>query len=122
MAEVDFSNARIEPVAFPGIGQGAWAGYSAINPTGKEYVSLSQSGNLYDANGANITSSTSSTKMVSEKKQLMYLYQGTFNASGTECYKIFYGNNKMGAYKISNISFQSGDTYVFMINADLVCN
>jgi len=122
MAEVDFSNARIEPVAYPGIGQNPFASYSAINPTGKANVSLAMSANLWNASSTSITTGATQTRLVNESKQLTYLYQGTFNASGTEFYIIYYGSNTMGAWKVLNISFNSEDTYVFQINADLVCN
>lgn len=118
MAEVDFSNARIEPVAYPN----PFNGYTTINPTGKGNLSLDFTSDLWDANQNTITSSLSKTRLINEKKQLMFLYQGTFNTSGTEFYIIHYGDYTMGAWKISNISFNSGDTYVFQINATLDCN
>lgn len=120
MAEVDFSHARIQPVAYPGIGQGSFSGYTAINPTGKSNVSLNMTSNLWNGNGGSINNGTI-TGLVNEKKQLVFQYQGTFNASGTEFYIIHYGNYEMGAWKISNISFSSGDTYIFQIKADLIC-
>lgn len=122
MAEVDFSNARIEPVAFPGIGQSTFSNYTAVNPTEKQNVSIAMTAQLYNANSAVISRNGQISRLTNERKQLTYLYQGTFNASGTEFYIIDYGNYKMGAWRISNISFSAGDTYVFTINATLTCN
>lgn len=120
MAQVDFSNARIEPCAYPGIGSGAFSGYSAINPMGKSNVSLAMTEQLWNANGGSINTNATVTQLINQQKQLIYLYQGTFNTSGTEFYIIYYGDYQVGAWKISNISFDSGDTYIFRIRADLV--
>ena len=122
MAMVDFSNARIEPVAYPGIGQGAFSTYSAVNPTEKIYISFYSNVNLWNADGGTISTNASISQLLNESKQMILLYQGTFNTSGTEFYIISYGNSVMGAWKVSNISFNSGDNYVFQINANLVCN
>lgn len=119
MAQVDFSNARIEPStitssSFP----------TAINPTAYENVMLSGVGNtaLWDASMNTVSDPVTITRLVNEKKQLMYLYQGTFTASGTEFYILNANQGIITGWKISNISFSAGDTYVFQINATLVCN
>lgn len=104
MAMVDFSNAKIEPAG-------------TVNTTGSANVSLN-TGWLKDSNHNNIGGNTL-TQLINQQKQLMYLYQGTFTASGTEFY-IWGGNT--GEWRVYNISFSSGDTYVFQINASLVCN
>lgn len=114
MAEVDFSNARIEPAS-------TWQSQTLQNPTKNAYVSLGATGSannyLYDINGNRIASLTRS-QLINQKKQLMYLYQGTFTTSGTS----FILGDDLAAWKVSNISFQNGDTYVFQINATLTCN
>jgi hypothetical protein len=110
MAEVDFSNARIELDT-----------RKPDNPTVAENVALTLAGGrLYDASGNSIVSSYNISNLINQQKQLMYLYHGTFNASGTEVYLTT--TNFGTGWKITNISFQSGDTYVFQINATLVCN
>ena len=110
MAEVDFSNARIEPYTTA-------QGVTAQNPTRNRYMSLN-TGVLYSSSsGGEIASVTRST-LINEKKQLLILFQGAFTASGTEFYLI----DSLAAWHVSNISFSSGDTYVFQINATLVCN
>lgn len=112
MAEVDFSNARIEPIG-------------TVNATKSAEVSLNIAGGiLSDVSGNQISTGYSISRLINAQKQLMYIYQGTFTASGT----MFYIQQNVGqsanhsGWKISNISFNSGDTYVFQINANLVCN
>lgn len=112
MAEVDFSNARIAPAT-------TFNGSSLSNPTKNSNVSLAtNSWAFYDAS-SNVVNQTSrsGSQLVSAQKQLVYLYQGTFSASGTEFYLIIEG----AGWKVSNISFSSGDTYIFKIRADLIC-
>lgn len=112
MAQVDFSNARIEPIG-------------TVNATKSSYVSLDIGGGiLTDVSGNKISTGYSINRLINAQKQLMYIYQGTFTASGT----MFYIQQNIGqsanhsGWKISNISFQSGDTYLFQINATLTCN
>lgn len=108
MAQVDFSNARIVPIG-------------ARNATALQYVSLNTQ-NISDVSGTTIVSGASITRQVNEQKQLVYLYQGAFTTSGTEFYvQQNVGRTTHSGFKISNVSFQSGDTYSFKIRADLVC-
>lgn len=121
MAEVDFSNARIEPYAYTPIGS---THYNPVNPTYRENVSLNQS-TLYSRDfGTIIAPGAKVTQLVNLQKQLIYLYQGTFTQSGTEFYILNYsGSGYMSTcWRVSNISFNSGDTYTFTINATLTCN
>lgn len=106
MAQVDFSNAVIEP-------------YGTQNITAYSNLDLNTTV-LRDANDNTISNAFTPSQLINQQKQLMYLYQGTFSASGTEFY--MYYTNGQGKWKISNISFSSGDTFVFQINATLVCN
>ena len=111
MAEVDFTNARIEPSSL-----GNW-----VNPTNAADVSLNNySYYLLDSSGSSISSALSPTQLINQQKQLMFLYQGTFTASGTEFY--IRPTSSLSGWKVSNISFNSGDTFVFQINATLTCN
>ena len=106
MAQVDFSNAVIEPAG-------------TKNPIGTVYVNLrNTSGYLRNASGTTIGSGSYSS-LVSESKQYIIQYRGTFSASGTEFY-VYSAND--GKWRVSNITFNSGDTYEFMINATLTCN
>ena len=117
MAEVDFTNARIEPFT------GTIDTRTNVNPTRQDLVSINNPTSLADAYGNSITTNHSTTRLVNEQKQLMYLYQGTFTASGTAFYILHLpSGSEICGWKVSNISFNSGDTYVFQINATLVCN
>ena len=110
MASVDFSNAIIEPSSLSG-----W-----MNPTNYSDLSLSvYNFYLLDASGNAVSSASPSLRIVNEQKQLAYQYQGTFTASGTEFYIRPTGSTS--GWKVSNISFNSGDTFLFQINATLVC-
>ena len=107
MAQVDFSNATIEIDTT----------YSTRNPAGTSYINIS--GVITDA-GENTIAVTSTSGLINESKQYMVQVLGTFTASGTEFY--FQANRGYARWKVSNISFSSGDTFVFQVNASLVCN
>lgn len=105
MADVDFSNARITPIK------------DSRNNLEFNYINLPTSGNIYDANSQGI-GTLSGQVIINEQKQFVIIYSGSFTASGTEFYMASYS----GAWwKISNISFNSGDTFMFKIRADLIC-
>ena len=106
MAEVDFSNARIEVDST-----------SNQNPTTTAEVLLANGTTLVDSSNT-VIGSGRATRLINQQKQLMYNYTGSFTASGTE----FYFGTNQSRWKVSNISFSSGDTYVFQVNASLVCN
>ena len=111
MAEVDFSHARIEPSTLVN-----------ANPTSKSELSLNTN-NLYSYGSTSYTTEIgigTCTRLVNQQKQLVYQYQGTFNTSGTSFGVWTLGGTIVG-WKVSNISFNSGDTYVFQIQADLIC-
>ena len=111
MAEVDFTNARIAPAtSYPG-------GSTAYNPTYDAYVSLTKYNKFVNAGGGNITSSFNRTTVKDQQKQFVLMYNGTFSANGTE----FYILGDAGAWRVYNITFSSGDTFVFSIKADLIC-
>ena len=116
MAMVDFSNARIEPNSSNTGTSLTWK-----NPTGNANVTLAvSSAYLRDSSLNVISSAYNRTLLVNEQKQLMYLYQGTFTASGTE-FLIHEDSGHLAGWRISNISFNSGDTFTFKIRADLIC-
>lgn len=106
MAQVDFTNARIAP-------------YGTKNPTEYSYVNMSQ-GTLYDANGNSVCTNIGYTITKNVQKQLVIIFSGTFTTSGTQFFvQSTYNSNC--PWKVSNISFNNGDTYVFSIKADLIC-
>lgn len=111
MAEVDFSNAIIEPANLTN-----W-----INPTAYQNISI-DNGFLRDASGNAVSTDVQRTVVVNDTKQLVYLYHGTFTTNGTEFYLRRSESSVYAGWRISNISFNSGDTYTFTINATLTCN
>ena len=114
MAEVDFSHAKIAPAT-------SYSGSTTVNPTANSDVSLNPTGYyLYNSNGSSISSAIYPTRLVNTQKQMVFQYQGTFTASGTEFYVITVGSY-MAAWRVYNISFNSGDTFIFQIKADLIC-
>ena len=117
MAQVDFTNARIEPYT------GTLGGRTNVNPTAHEKVMIYNDVSLTDSSGNAVSSGYTVTTLINQQKQLMVLYNGTFSASGTEFYILGIPNsNQICGWRVYNISFSSGDTYVFQINATLVCN
>lgn len=111
MAEVDFTNARIEP----------FSGLSGLpNPTSKSYLGL-DTNNLYDV--VNYTTEVgvgTRTRVKDAQKSFVNLYSGTFNTSGTQ-FGVWALGGTLTGWKVSNITFSAGDTYVFSIKADLIC-
>ena len=118
MAEVDFSNARIEPCNV------VITSSTNVNPTKFTNVSLWNNPlYIYSVSQGHTTAigNGTETRLTNQQKQLVYLYQGTFSASGTEFYILNSDSSSHAGWKISNISFNSGDTFVFKIRADLIC-
>ena len=107
MAQVDFTNAVLSLVST-----------NTDVPTHYNYMGFNQY--LKDSSN-NVISTATARVLDSAPKSFTYLWSGTFETSGTEfyIYDTLYGN--MG-WKISNISFSSGDTYVFQIPVTLTCN
>lgn len=109
MAIVDFSNARIEPVGTKSI----------FNTTSNVDLDISN-WTLKDASGNTINTGQAS-RLIDQQNRLLFAYYGDFTASGTEFYigQSISSGSIVYAWKISNISFQSGDSYSFKINATL---
>lgn len=110
MAEVDFSNAKIAP----GV---TYAGLTWQNPSKNANVSLAANSYLYDANENPVSTGLVRTRIKNAQKQLVYSYSGTFSTSGTEFYLV----DSYAGWRVWNISFNAGDTFVFKIRADLIC-
>ena len=108
MAFVDFSNAQLHLPSD-----------ASFNITDRGNASLDY-GYLFNALGQNISTNESYQKLQDESKKLAYSYAGTFTASGTEFY---FGSSSAipTKYKITGISFQSGDNYSFEIPVTLTC-
>ena len=107
MAQVDFSNAHIVPFG--------------LNPlVGVTDVGLNSASSFFDFSGNNITSSLQATVYETAPKYLIYRYTGTFSASGNEIYIHHVYDFTNTRWKISNISFNSGDTFDFKIKANII--
>ena len=100
MADVDFSHATMSVNTT-----------NSRRPISEAYVTLADNPpELYNFSGTIITTSGTRSEIRNTPSVLSYLYTGTFTASGTEFY--------MGAFKISGVSFSSGDTYSFIIDIE----
>ena len=74
---------------------------------------------LKDTNNTSIVSNNSRQTILNEPDKRIYQYTGTFTASGTEFY--IYGTTPTPAiWKVSNISFNVGDTYSFKVPISIV--
>lgn len=77
--------------------------------------------NLYDSEGNQLTSNVSRTMVINTPDKRAWVYAGTFIASGTEAYFCVV-NTTDKDWKISNISFSSGDIYSFEVEVSLSGN
>lgn len=103
MADVDFSNAVLD-----------------VNSSEKP---LAESGYLrlrnymFYYNGNPVTDTSGSSTIITDTPtKVSILYTGTFIASGTEFYIAY--SQYSGTFRVSNISFSSGDTYSFIIDIE----
>ena len=101
MAQLDLSNAHIS--------------VSTSSPFDNAHLSV-YGASLRDSN-ATVISSGSTNLIERTKNREITRFYGTFTASGTE----FFLSNPP-AWHVTNVSFQSGDTYDFTIGANLTCN
>ena len=107
MARIDMSNAHIE----------VW-----VNPLMTVNLSLDQNGDFRSLDSTPVqVSSGSVAELTKTKDKLLLRYYGTFTASGTG-FGIYSTTAYNNHWKITNVSFQSGDTYDFTIGANLTCN
>lgn len=114
MAQIDFSNAKIEPV-------------STMKPFSQYKMALGVANNFNtyfkDADGNNILSVNylAPTILANTPTRLSLIYSGTLGssiASGTAFYLGLSGAaNKF--WKVSNISFSAGDTFGFQLDFDI---
>lgn len=108
MAQVDFSNAVIE------ICTGVSRSLPVIRMANIGTYSYDR--RLWDSNLNRISSNESITTPVENRYQKSLLYSGTFTTSGTEFY-LFDTDSRNYSWKVSNISFNAGDTYYFQVDA-----
>lgn len=103
MAQVDFSNAVLDV-------------YGTQKPMEVgAYMSFYRTGTLYNLAGTAV-SSGSQSKITDTPSKVSILFSGSFTASGTEFYIVYYADKPY--WKVSNISFSSGDTYSFIIDIE----
>ena len=112
MAQVNFSNAVLTPPSAFMFNTGSF-GIGANNNDAKK---------LWNSRGSSITSNFTVTIIINEQSRKVAQYQGTFSVSGTEFYFGDGASDATKKWKISNISFESGDTYNFQIPVNLICN
>ena len=104
MAQVDFSNAKIEPIS------SAWdAGDFRINTA-----------NLFDTVRGSRISTEAKVEVINDTAtKKSFQYSGRFTKSGTEFY--FPGiNNGSKSWRVYNISFDIDDVYAFIIDIELI--
>ena len=111
MAQIDFSNAHIEPVKNPAANGvtdvGLTAGYILMPTTGTSFNSMTPTRTL----------------IKNDPKNLMYQYSGTIPSgnSGTELYLCpNTGSLSNSWWRIYNISYSAGDTFIFQISANII--
>ena len=108
MAMVDFSNAVLD--------------VNREKPLNYQYLSTDEYNHyLMDANGNIINSNRSTQVLTNTPTTLSRLYTGSFTASGTEFYLGTYFTTG-SAWKVSNVSFSSGDSYSFVIDIEVSGN
>ena len=76
---------------------------------------------LYNSGGTKISTNEGCLKIKDEQYLSVLSYAGNFTASGTEFY-LGSRSNISEKWKITGISFQSGDSYSFQIPINLICN
>ena len=102
MASIDFSNATLEPVITVSVDS-----YITLNPT----WNITK---IYDASGNEIGVFSSKQLLTDETNYFTVLFVGSMSASGTEMY-LGANSGTQKYWKISNISFASGDTFTLQI-------
>lgn len=104
MAQVDFTNAHIQPYGNNPIYEQGDAGLANVT-------------NFYNSSGTAIAT-VSKSVITDDPKKLVFNLSGTFSASGTEFYIGTSGSDFV--YRVFNIHFSNGDTFIFRFNANIV--
>ena len=112
MAQIDFSNAHIEPASTPNPVAG---GIDDVGLTQNYMITGGGTGNSYNV-------PFTRSLIHNEPKKLTYQYAGTIpaNCNGTELYLSKQAGYQPSWWKISNISFSAGDTFLFQISANII--
>ena len=110
MAQIDFTNAVLEPNGTYKPMTFDWLMYT----WGDDY--------LFNAGKSSI-STGSQTVVLNSPTKATIVKTGTFTASGTEFYIGYYDRvSTQIPWKVSNISFNAGDTYSFAIDIEVSGN
>ena len=111
MAQVDFDNAVLD--VNPN---------SSNNPMNiNKYMGIGAGYSLRNSSNSEIVSNYSSSVISNTPTKASILFTGTFTASGTQFF-ITSGWGSQIDWKVSNISFSSGDTYAFVIDIEVSGN
>ena len=117
MAQVDFSNAVLDVFT----GNEYVIAYKPMEAT-YQYMHLTQAIYFYDLQGNSISRVNPSVSIIQNTPtKVSILYVGEFTASGTEFLIGVHGgsgNRKYAGWKVSNISFNSGDAYSCVIDVE----
>lgn len=113
MAQIDFSNAVLEPVDNTHMNP-----YMSFEPT------TNQSMAICDSTGARIGTITTKQRLIDETGKFVMLYIGSIasgTSASTEMYIGMGTQNPWTKYwKISNISFSGGDTFTLQIKSEFI--
>jgi len=102
MAVVDFSNAILDVYD------------NTKKPmTVTDYMKLGSSSYLYDEQGQPINSNNTMSILSNTPTKVSILYTGAFISSGTSFH------TDQSQWKVTNISFSSGDSYAFVIDIEV---
>lgn len=105
MAQIDFTNAVLTPYG--------------NNPLSKPIMDI-DTFTIYDSTGTtDIATSKSFTQVSMTKKEYKVVLQGTMTASGNQFLIAARGTI---IWKISNISFASGDTFALRLNHNIAAD
>lgn len=111
MAQADFTNAVLTPYNNP----------TYFSPLVNPYESLNTN---FLANPSTTSSiGTGSVNRLNTSQNERYdVFSGTFTASGNEFYIASANNVAYIFWKVSNVTFNSGDTFNFQIHVDMTLN
>lgn len=110
MAVVDFSNAVLDvnydtPMAIV------------------SYLDINFDLTLRNIDGASVCTNNTRTKLLDTPTKVSFLFSGSFTTSGTKFYiGRNFGAGRGSTWKVSNISYSTGDTYSFVIDIEVSGN
>lgn len=113
MAHVSFANARIELINGEAIASNYELSLRGTGDTSETTQTV-----LYDSNNDRIVQNYSSRRILNTPSRISFLYTGIFIVSGTEAYLRLNSYTNL-CWKFSNISFQAGDDYSFIVDVDM---